>query len=87
MSLSYFLLNIISPFISSWIIDIAIKKMQSEHESLNNNSLQSKYESEVDPYLNCNPPSTPLQSKHESKLTQKQNMKTKHESKLTQLQS
>ena len=38
-------------------MDKAIKKMQSEHES------------EIVPFLNCNPLSTPLRSKHESKLT------------------
>ena len=43
--------------------------MQSEHESSNYNSLQSKHESEIDSYTNCNPLLAPLQSKHESKLT------------------
>ena len=37
------------------MMEKAIKKMQSEHESLNNDSLQSKHESEIVPYLNCNP--------------------------------
>ena len=50
-------------------MDKAIEKMQSEHESLNNDSLQSKHESKIVPYLNCNQLSTPLQSKHKSKLT------------------
>ena len=41
--------------------------MQSEHKCLN--YVQSQHESELAPYLNCNQLSTPLQSKHESKLT------------------
>ena len=43
--------------------------MDIKHESLNNDRLQSEHESEIVPYLNCNPLSTPLQSKHESKHT------------------
>ena len=51
-------------------MDKAIKTMQSEHESLyNDKNLQSKHESEIIPYPNCNPLSTQLQSKRESKLT------------------
>ena len=48
---------------------MSIEKMQSEHESLNHNSLQSKHESVIVNYLNCNPLSTSLQSKHESRPT------------------
>ena len=43
----------------------AVKKMQSGHESLNAVSNHNT----IVPLLNCNPISTPLQSKHESKLT------------------
>ena len=39
------------------------------HESLNSDSLQAKHESEIVPYLNCNPLSTPLHFKHDNKLT------------------
>ena len=49
----------------SWIMDKSVKKMQSGHESLYNNSNHNI----IVPYLNCNPISTPLHSKHESKLT------------------
>ena len=64
MSLLYSLFYIKSPFISSWIMDI--EKMQSEHESLSNNNLQSKHESDIVHHLNCNPLSTSLQSKHKA---------------------
>ena len=47
-------------------MDKAIKKIQSEHESLNKDSLQSKHESEIVSCVNCN---LLMQSKHESKLT------------------
>ena len=49
----------------SWIMDKAVKKMQSRRENLNNDSNRNI----IAPYLNCNPISTTLQPKHESKLT------------------
>ena len=45
--------------------------MHLEHESLSDDSLQSKNESEIVPYLNCNPRSTPLQSKYSQGWTEK----------------